>query len=490
MGAKKILVVDFDQEFLKFLSQFLRNEGFAVVTAADGSAGLEMHKSEAPDLVITEAMLPKLHGFELCSRISQGASRKTPVVIVTGVYRDTVYKTEALHTFGASAYFEKPLDPEELMVSLRKILGRPEPKEPNEKTEDLIDAAIMESIVSWPAACLAPVKPAGKSSAEDAIDNMLQSTLAEFGLKPGKKGASVAPPGKLEPPPVKPVSAGWPESALAKPAVPPVKATQTEPAPAVAEKTKAFEPVLAFGGYAETRKRGFPPRLFGAIAGVLVLTSATVFVLKPRNDRVLAEKTVPPAVEEIRTGSDDVPQAVEPAAKTTPVPKAGNKKGPAAAPAARPLPLPNPEDIKPMAPEAAPSLEIKAPETAPSTAGAASVAAGTEAPVVIPAVKVRAGDLIPLEEADVPPRQIRTADPVYPSTARNLRKEGLIMINVLISETGDVIQTAVIGGDRGSLGFDKAAENAVRKWKFSPAEKDGVPVRVWKPVTIGFKLKK
>ncbi|HEX2696005.1 MAG TPA: energy transducer TonB, partial [Acidobacteriota bacterium] len=108
----------------------------------------------------------------------------------------------------------------------------------------------------------------------------------------------------------------------------------------------------------------------------------------------------------------------------------------------------------------------------------------------IPAVKVTAGDLIPFGDADVPPRQIRTAEPVYPSMAMNLRREGSIMINVLISETGDVIQTAVIGGDKGSMGFDKAAENAVRKWKFSPAEKDGVPVRVWKPVTIGFRLKK
>src|SRR4030043_3650 len=61
-----------------------------------------MNKSEAPDLVITEAMLPKLHGFELCSRISHSAVRKVPVVIVTGVYRDTVYKTEATHTFGAA----------------------------------------------------------------------------------------------------------------------------------------------------------------------------------------------------------------------------------------------------------------------------------------------------------------------------------------------------------------------------------------------------
>jgi DNA-binding response OmpR family regulator len=191
MGAKKILVVDFDQEFLKFLSQFLRNQGFAVVTASDGSAGLDMHKSEAPDLVITEAMLPKLHGFELCSRISHGAARRTPVVIITGVYRDAVYKSEALQTFGAAAYFEKPLDPDELVVCLRRILGLSEPKE---GTEDLIDAAIMEAIASGPSASRPPAKPAGKRSADDDIDNMLQSTLAEFGLEPGKKRTDIGIP--------------------------------------------------------------------------------------------------------------------------------------------------------------------------------------------------------------------------------------------------------------------------------------------------------
>ena len=512
MGAKKILVVDFDQKFLKFLSQFLRNEGFVVVTAADGSAGLELYKSTAPDLVITEAMLPKLHGFELCSRISQSSTRKTPVVIVTGVYRDTVYKTEALHTFGASAYFEKPLDPDELMVSVKKILGLPESKEPKEETEDPVDAAIMEALVSETAASPAPEIPAGKSSA-DEIDNMLKSTLAEFGLKPGKKKAPVeapAPKPQVAGPafaPDKPVSAARPRPTLAVPAAPPSWAPHAVAAPSGIKTPKPFEPVPMFGEYAENKKKGFPPRLFGAVAGVLVLTSAMVFVLKPGKGRVPVEQAVPPVVEEVRTGSDTVPPAIEPAAKTPVVAEAGEKKGPEpapaqknpkqAAPAVEDDPLPKPEDIKPLAPETAPNLEIQTPETAPSSAGSVPMAAdgGTaaaeaEAPVEIPAVKVRAGDIVPLGEADVLPRQIRTADPVYPSTAWNLRKEGSIMINVLISETGDVIQTAVIGGDRGFLGFDKAAENAVRKWKFSPAVKDGVPVRVWKPVTIGFKLKK
>ena len=534
MGTKKILIVDFDQEFLKFLSHFLRNEGFEVVTAADGFAGLEMHKNEAPDLVIAEAMLPKLHGFELCSRISHSASRKTPVIIVTGVYRDTVYKTEALHTFGASAYFEKPLDPDELMDSLRKILRLPEPKE---KADDSIDAAIMEVLVPKAAASRATVKPAAKTSIGDDVDNMLRSTLAEFGLKSGnKKEPAAAPAPKPQvplpapfpaprpapkvaqagierlrsetpaPPPKpdaagdKPVSMSRPGPPVMVPPAPPARAPQAGAASPGRENPQPFEPVPVFGAYGGNKKKGFPPRYFGAIAGVLVLTSATIFVLRPRKGRVPSEEPVPSVVEQQLPEAVPAPPAAEPDAKAAAFRTAGKKKNPgpsraangpgSTAPAFKETTAPKPEDITPMAPETVPSLEIQSPETAPSLAGDAPAAAMTDAPIEIPAVKVRAGDIIPLGEADVPPRQVRTVDPVYPGAARSLGREGSVIINILISETGDVIQTAVIGGDRGSLGFDRAAENAVRKWKFSPAEKDGVPVRVWKPVTIGFKLDK
>jgi TonB family protein len=541
MGKKKILVVDFDQEFLKFLSHFLRNEGFEVVTAADGFAGLEMHKSEAPDLVITEAMLPKLHGFELCSRISHSASRKTPVIIVTGVYRDTVYKTEALHTFGASAYFEKPLDPDELMDSLRKILRLPEPKE---KADDSIDAAIMEVLVPKAAASRVTGKPAAKASVGDDVDNILRSTLAEFGLKSGnrKKPAATpapkpqvplpapfpasrpaadearpapkvaqarierprpetpAPPPKPEAAADKPVSTPRPGPPVMVPPAPPARALQAGAASPGRENPQPFEPMPVFGAYGENKKKGFPPRYFGAIAGVLVLTSATIFVLRPRKGRVPSEEPVPYVVEQQLPESVPASPAAEPDAKAAAVRTAGKKKNPgpsraangpgSTAPAVEETTAPEPEDIKPMAPETVPSLEIQPPETAPSQAEDAPSAAVTDAPIEIPAVKVRAGDIIPLGEADVPPRQVKTADPVYPGAARSLGREGSVIINILISETGDVIQTAVIAGDRGPLGFDRAAENAVRKWKFSPAEKDGVPVRVWKSVTIGFKLEK
>lgn len=556
MGAKKILVVDFDQEFLRFLSQFLRDEGFTVVTAPDGLAGLESHKGEAPDLVITEAMLPKLHGFELCSRISHSASRKTPVIIVTGVYRDTVYKTEALHTFGASAYFEKPLDAGDLLASVRKVLGIPERKP---KAEESIDAAIMEALVAG-APPPAAVKPAAKAPVEDDIDDMLRSTLAEFGLQPGKK-KTVAPAAKPAespkpaakavrlpdvPKPPEPQSTPWPAAATAPGAHSPVIGTPRAPKAAQPPKAEAqekgpraqvrpperpvekpvpapvmppvseagliavpsptpFEPVPAFGAYAEGGKRGFQPRLFGALAGVLVLSSATFLVLKPKGRptpvREEAALSAPAA-----DAASDIGSGIRTAggSRSTAGASGNTSVSAAAPPKAKPKPqapadkpAPKLEEVVPLSPEPASNMAIQVPEEPEPWPEAADPAPGgrsgeaiPDEPVQAPAPKLLPGDLVPLGEVDVPPEAIRTQDPVYPVAAMNLRQEGSVMVNALISETGDVIQTAVIGGSRGSLGFDRAAENAVRKWKFNPARKSGVPVRVWKPVTIGFKLKK
>ena len=275
-----------------------------------------------------------------------------------------------------------------------------------------------------------------------------------------------------------------------------------------AKPVPAPEYVPSFGGYTEHKKKSFSPRIFGAIAGVLVLTSATIFVLKPGKAKVPAEPAASLTADKTGTGADELLPVPEPAAVESQAPAGRKKPAPSASAAAKDTkpaasaaedkPRPEPADIKPIVPEATPMLEIQSPETPPAaadeqpaaanggTAGAATDVPALESPVV----KIKAGDLIPLNDVDVQPRQVRTSEPVYPTAARSLRREGSILINILISETGDVIQTAVMGGSRGSLGFDKAAEKAVRKWKFEPARKEGVPVRVWKSVTIAFKLQK
>ncbi len=125
---KKILVIDYDQASLAALHKILTQEGFEVTLAGDGQAGWEKFQSEKPDLVLMEAMLSKIHGFELCDRITKDPVRKVPVFIMTGVYKDRVYRTEALRTYGASEYFEKPLDMLNFVASIHAVLTVPDIK--------------------------------------------------------------------------------------------------------------------------------------------------------------------------------------------------------------------------------------------------------------------------------------------------------------------------------------------------------------------------
>ena len=136
MGEKKILLIDYDQSSLANLQAILFKEGYEVVTAADGQAGWDKYNKESPDLVLMEAMLPKVHGFELCQRITSERNSQATVFIMTGVYKDRVYRTEALRTYGASEYFEKPLKMTELLASIEAVLGKPEPRQDEEESAD------------------------------------------------------------------------------------------------------------------------------------------------------------------------------------------------------------------------------------------------------------------------------------------------------------------------------------------------------------------
>ena len=123
MRNEKILVVEFEENSLNTLLQTLQTEGFQVVTAKDGHEGLLKFESENPDLVILEPMLLKLHGFDLCRKISKDSNKKTPVIITTGFYKGEHYKSEAIETFGAAAFFEKPYKNEDLMTTIHELLG-------------------------------------------------------------------------------------------------------------------------------------------------------------------------------------------------------------------------------------------------------------------------------------------------------------------------------------------------------------------------------
>jgi DNA-binding response OmpR family regulator len=142
MADKKILIVDYDSQSLEFLAGIFKGQKVQIIKAMDGQSAYDKFKSEKPNAVILEAILPKIHGFDLTKRISQETQGRVPVVIVTGLYRGPQYRHEALTSFGAADYFEKPVDKEKLAASVMSLI-----QEEGDIDEDLPDpVAIIQGL--------------------------------------------------------------------------------------------------------------------------------------------------------------------------------------------------------------------------------------------------------------------------------------------------------------------------------------------------------
>jgi len=123
MSEKKILIVDYDSKNLEHMTELFTSHQLTIVTANDGQMAYEKYQEEKPDLIILEAMLPKLHGFDLTQKIYKETKGSVPIVIVTGLYKGPQYKNEALRSFGAADYFEKPFDDNQLVGSVMNLLS-------------------------------------------------------------------------------------------------------------------------------------------------------------------------------------------------------------------------------------------------------------------------------------------------------------------------------------------------------------------------------
>lgn len=117
---KKILVVDDEAPILELVRFNLEKEGFAVITASDGEDGLRRARSEAPDLVILDLMLPGIDGIEVCQQLRRETN--VPVLMLTA-------KTEEFDrvlglSVGADDYVTKPFSPRELVARVKAQLRR------------------------------------------------------------------------------------------------------------------------------------------------------------------------------------------------------------------------------------------------------------------------------------------------------------------------------------------------------------------------------
>lgn len=146
MADKKILIVDYDKKSLESMVAIFSGQDFQIVEASDGQTAYKVYQEESPDLIILEAMLPKLHGFDLTQKIHKESGGSVPVVIVTGLYKGPQYRNEALRSFGAADYFEKPFDKDKLFNSVLNLLqSEIDIKEELPDTKAVIDMVLQMS---------------------------------------------------------------------------------------------------------------------------------------------------------------------------------------------------------------------------------------------------------------------------------------------------------------------------------------------------------
>lgn len=131
-AAKKILVVDDTEFFRRYISDLLTEQGYSVIEAKNAPDALMEVEHEKPDLVLSDVLLPGMHGFELCKKIKALPLPYTiRVVFMTGVYKSLSYQIEAQKTYGADGYILKPFQDEDLIGKILELLGPPLPTKPN-----------------------------------------------------------------------------------------------------------------------------------------------------------------------------------------------------------------------------------------------------------------------------------------------------------------------------------------------------------------------
>jgi DNA-binding response OmpR family regulator len=120
--AKKILVLEDEEELGMSIKKFLEQHNYQVSYISD-ITHVESIAVEAPDLILTDLLMPHVHGFDICRAVKEDPQLKNiPLIAMTAVYRETFHKSEALR-IGVDDFLEKPFKFRTLLERVEKFLG-------------------------------------------------------------------------------------------------------------------------------------------------------------------------------------------------------------------------------------------------------------------------------------------------------------------------------------------------------------------------------
>ena len=118
--ARKVLIVEDENNIAELLHLYLEKEGFETAVASDGGKGVELFRSFRPDLVLLDIMLPVMDGWSVCRKIREEGN--TPIIMLTAK-GETSDKVSGLE-MGADDYIVKPFEMKEVLARIHAALRR------------------------------------------------------------------------------------------------------------------------------------------------------------------------------------------------------------------------------------------------------------------------------------------------------------------------------------------------------------------------------
>ncbi|MBW2039002.1 MAG: response regulator [Deltaproteobacteria bacterium] len=126
--AKKILIVDDDPDLVEAVSTILESKGYEAVAAYGGVEGLEKTKTENPDLIVLDVMMPDKDGYEVCKELKGDPKYSSiPILLLTAVVSKistTRYTQQMGMETEADDYVDKPVEPEELVRRIEVLISK------------------------------------------------------------------------------------------------------------------------------------------------------------------------------------------------------------------------------------------------------------------------------------------------------------------------------------------------------------------------------
>ena len=199
-NAPKVLVVDDDSGIRKMVVRLLVSRDLNVIEADRGHLALQLLKEHTPQLIVLDAMLPEVHGFDIARRIKHSERfAKTPIIMISAVYRGWRFAEDLKQGCGVEFFIEKPFRIEELLRAVDSALaGVKEANQPTDegKVSAEAEAELIKGIEAYKAGRLDDAITHLKTGTN--IDPLAYRLHFHLGLLHGKKGQVYEAIGALE----------------------------------------------------------------------------------------------------------------------------------------------------------------------------------------------------------------------------------------------------------------------------------------------------